>query len=156
MMRALLRQAKPLANSDWPALHERDARAFGASRATLLERLAAEAPEYAWVAPEPRHPGTSELWNLKGYLLGRHGHVRDHLGPLVADSPETAECLLDACLTAHPDREFFIDAPDDNRAWRAQLSERGFVIERSFLRMHRGHLTAAGQQVYAIVGPEFG
>lgn len=142
--------ARPLASADWPAVHEMDTRAFGASRASLLDRLAAEAPEYAWVAE--RHG------RVQGYLLGRHGHVREHLGPVIADSGETAALLLEACLEAHPNREVFLDVPDDQQSWRAELAQRGFVIERPFLRMHRGRLTAPGQRslVYAITGPEFG
>ena len=42
--------------------------------------------------------------------------------------------------------------------WRAELVERGFAIERPFLRMHRGRLETPGEpsQTYAITGPEFG
>lgn len=142
--------ARPLAIADWPALYEMDARAFGASRASLLERLAHDAPEYAWVAEREGR--------LQGYLFGRHGYVREHLGPLVVDTPETAGLLLETCLAANPDRKIFLDVRDDQRAWRARLAELGFVIERPFLRMCRGRLTTLDQRspVYAITGPEFG
>ena len=142
--------ARPLAIADWPALSEMDARAFGASRASLLERLAHDAPEYAWVAEREGR--------LQGYLFGRHGCVREHLGPLVADTPETAGLLLETCLAANPDRKIFLDVPDDQQAWRARLAELGFEIERPFLRMSRGRLTTPDQRspVYAITGPEFG
>jgi hypothetical protein len=142
--------ARPLTRGDWPAVHQMDAHAFGASRASLLERLAGEAPEYAWVA---EHDG-----RLQGYLLGRHGHVREHLGPLIADTAETAGRLLEACLAVHPDREVFLDVPDDQQTWRTMLAQLGFVVERPFLRMYRGRLTAPGQpsRVHAITGPEFG
>lgn len=141
---------RPLASADWPRVLESDARSFGASRGALLERLADGAPEYAWV---------SEIdGRLEGYLFGRHGHVREHLGPLVADRVETACRLLRSCLAAHPERNWFLDAPDDQRAWLDALSALGFRTERPFLRMYRGHLTAPGQprDVYAIAGPEFG
>lgn len=142
--------ARPLARSDWPQLLDMDSQAFGASRASLLERLAAGAPEYAWVA--------ERQGRLHGYLLGRHGYVREHLGPMIADSAETAGSLLEACLAAHPDRNVFIDVPDDQQIWRARLANLGFETERPFLRMYRGRLTTPGQRarVYAIVGPEFG
>jgi GNAT acetyltransferase-like protein len=119
-------------------------------RVSLLERLAHEAPGYAWVAERDGR--------LQGYLLGRHGYVREHLGPLVADTPETAGLLLGACLAAHPEREVFIDVPDDQHAWRDYLAKLGFVIERRFLRMSRGRPTTVEQRslVYAITGPEFG
>jgi GNAT superfamily N-acetyltransferase len=148
--KALATGVRPLTLADWPAIHEMDAHAFGASRATLLKRLAEEAPEYAWVAERDGR--------LQGYLLGRHGHLREHLGPLVTETADAAERLLDACLGAHRGRSVFLDAPDDQRSWSGTLVERGFGIERSFLRMYRGRLTASGQpsQVYAITGPEFG
>jgi GNAT superfamily N-acetyltransferase len=141
---------RPLGKDDWRTLLDTDAGAFGASRAGLLRELAADAPEYAWV---DEHEG-----RLCGYMLGRHGHVREQLGPLVADSSETASGLLEACLTATPGRSVFIDVPDEQRAFRETLAHLGFAIERPFLRMHRGPLTAPGRpsNVYAITGPEFG
>lgn len=142
--------ARPFGPGDWPAILDLDARAFGASRARLLERLAGEAPEYAWViAPGGR---------VAGYLFGRHGHLREHLGPLVADSGATAAQLLDACLASFPDRSFLLDVPDAQEAWSGTLARLGFAIERPFLRMWRGPRAAMGEasQVYAVTGPEFG
>lgn len=143
--------ARPFDPTDWPAVRELDLRAFGASRASLLERLVDDAPEYAWV--RERTGG-----GIRGFLFGRHGHVREQLGPLVADDHESARVLLDSCLTSHPDRAFFIDAPDDRPGWRTTLASAGLAIERPFLRMHRGRLTAPGvpRLIFAIAGPEFG
>lgn len=143
-------RVRPVADADWPAILERDARAFGASRAVLLRRLAADAPEYGRVIAHGK--------DVRGYLFGRHGHTREHLGPLVADGTETATALLDAVLAEQPTRAFYLDAPDDQPAWRAGLSSMGFAVERPFLRMHRGRLSTPGQPsaVYAITGPEFG
>lgn len=144
------RRARPLAQGDWPAILEMDRHAFGASRAALLEHLARHAAEYAWVL--------EEAGALRGYLFGRHGAVREHLGPLVAESAESAQQLLQSCLAAYPDRAVFVDVPDDRAAWSAALLEFGFAVERPFLRMHRGMLKAPEQPalVYAICGPEFG
>ena len=96
--------------------------------------------------------------NVQGYLFGRHGHNREHLGPLVADGPDTAAALLESFLAEQSDRRFYLDAPDDRQEWRDVLSRMGFAIERPFLRMHRGPLTTPGQpsSIYAIAGPEFG
>jgi len=142
-------RVRPFEPRDWPAVRRMDVRAFGAPRMPLLERFAEEAPEYAWVLHDAA---------VRGYLFGRRGHNRDQLGPLVADSSSSAIALLDTCLVAHPDRRFFVDAPDDHRPWTEALAHRGFTVERSFLRMHRGILTAPGEPsfVYAITGPEFG
>jgi len=144
------RDVRRLSSGDWPAIHRMDTREFGASRASLLERLAREAPEYAWVV--------ERYGRVQGYLLGRHGHVREHLGPLIAETLETAGLLLDVCVAAHPDRRIVLDVPDDQHHWRASLAQLGFAIERPFLRMSRGRLAASGQpsRVYAITGPEFG
>jgi GNAT superfamily N-acetyltransferase len=141
---------RPFQSGDWLATDAMDRRAFGAPRRALLERLVDEAPGYAWVLE-----GRS---GLRGYLFGRRGHNRDQLGPLVGDSPEAATALVDTCLAQHPDRSFFIDVPEDQRAWKRVLSDLGFVVERSFLRMRRGGSGAPGEPplVYAIAGPEFG
>ena len=139
-----------LESSDWPALLEMDLRAFGASRASLLERLAAGSPGYAWVA--------EDHGRLHGYLMGRHGHVRDQIGPLVADSAATARVLLDAVLASRTHPEIFIDVPEHQHEFRERLAQLGFAMERPFLRMYRGRLTTPGlpSLVYAITGPEFG
>jgi GNAT superfamily N-acetyltransferase len=142
---------RPLERRDWPAILDMDLRAFGASRSKFLEHLAHEAPEYAWVRE-------SKGGGLHGFLFGRHGHVREHLGPMVADDHETARALLESCLASHAGRPAFLDAPDDQPAWTAFLSAAGFAVERPFLRMCRGPLIAPGQPslIFAISGPEFG
>jgi hypothetical protein len=142
--------ARPLAGPDWPAIREMDQRAFGASRLGLLQRLADDAPEYARVIARGS--------DIRGYLFGRHGHNREHLGPLVADGPDIAAALLESILADRPDRRIYVDVPDDRREWREVLSRLGFAIERPFLRMHRGPLATPGQpsSIYAIAGPEFG
>ena len=138
------------AAGDWPQILQMDRHVFGASRALLLQRLADDAPDYAWVL--------ENAGRLRAYMFGRKGHVRDQLGPLVADTIEAAHLLLQACLAAHPDVTFFIDAPERDDGWQDVLDRTGFTIERPFLRMHRGRLTAPGNPlaVFAVTGPEFG
>ena len=135
--------------TDWREILQMDLTQFGASRRSLLERLAADAPEYAWVL--------STDGRLRGYLFGRHGQVREHLGPLVAESRESAEALLASCLFTHAARTFFLDAPEREDGWSDGLTDLGFSPERRFLRMRRGHLNAPSPgEIYAITGPEFG
>jgi GNAT superfamily N-acetyltransferase len=143
--------ARPLERDDWTAIREMDRLAFGASRLNLLERLARDAPEYAWVLEQ-------KAGGLRGFLFGRHGHVREHLGPLIADGHGSARELLETCVASQPDRAIFIDVPDDQAAWTDALARAGFARERPFLRMYRGRLTAPGNpsQIFAISGPEFG
>ncbi len=95
---------------------------------------------------------------LRGYLFGRHGHVREHLGPLVARGHDAARVLVQSCLAAIPGRPVFMDVPDDQQAFTAFLAAEGFRAERPFLRMYRGALTAPGEPraIFAIAGPEFG
>ena len=88
--------------------------------------------------------------DVQGYLFGRHGHNREHLGPLVADCPDTAAALLDSILAEQPDRRFYLDVPDDRQEWRDVISGIGFAIERPFLRMHRGRLDDARRPVLDI------
>jgi len=141
---------QPISPADWPVILEMDQRAFGASRLGLLRRLSEDAPDYARVL---RRGAT-----LHGYVFGRHGHNREHIGPLVADGPDTAAALLTSILTEQPHRRFYLDVPDDRQEWREVISGIGFAIERPFLRMHRGPLETPGEQssIYAIAGPEFG
>lgn len=141
---------RPLEPCDWPRIRALDAHAFGASRVGLLQRLADDAPDYARVFAQDGE--------VLGYLFGRHGHNREHLGPLVTGSPEVASGLVQSVLAERPDRRFFLDAPDDQRAWGDGLHRLGFAVERPFLRMHRGPLSAPGDPavIYAIAGPEFG
>jgi predicted N-acetyltransferase YhbS len=142
--------ARLLAPQDWPAILQMDRHVFAASRAPLLQRMAREAPEYAWVLESGGR--------IRAYLFGRRGHVRDHLGPLIADTRESAHVLLHSCLASQPGRTFFVDAPDRDDGWSDVLAGLGLAIERPFLRMHRGRLTAPGNPgvVYAVTGPEFG
>ncbi len=141
---------RPLGPDDWPPILQMDRHVFGASRARLLQHLAQDAPEYAWVLETDGR--------MRAYLFGRHGHVRDHLGPLIADARESAHVLLHSCLASQSQRGFFIDAPDRDDGWRDVLASLGFASERPFLRMHKGRLSAPGNPgvVYAVTGPEFG
>jgi hypothetical protein len=94
---------------------------------------------------------------IRAYLFGRGGYVRDHIGPLVADSRESAQVLLHGCLAAHPGRTFFADAPEREDGWSGVLRDLGFAIERPFLRMYRGAPPPGTRDgVYAVTGPEFG
>lgn len=143
--------ARPLENTDWDAVLEMDVHAFGESRATLLKKLAVRAPEYAWAVD-------GDGGRLRGYMFGRHGHVREHLGPIVATDDAAARTLVETCLSATGDRAVLIDVPDARRAFRDTLAAAGFAVERPFLRMYRGTLTAPGDPslIYAIAGPELG
>jgi GNAT superfamily N-acetyltransferase len=140
---------RPLAAADLAALARRDRAVFGADRSAVLAWEREQAPEYAWRIGAREEPS--------GYILGRHGHRTEHLGPLVADDEETAGRLLAAVLAGVPGRAFTIDIPD-RPAWRERLRVLGFREQRPFRRMILGDAPGRGDpgQRFAILGPEFG
>ncbi len=140
---------RPLTAPDLVGLAARDGAVFGADRSAVLAWAREQAPEYAWSTGAREEPA--------GYVLGRHGHRTEHLGPLVADDEETAARLLTAILAAVPGRAFTIDIPD-RPAWRERLRILGFREQRPFRRMILGDAPSPGdpRQRFAILGPEFG
>ena len=127
-----------------------DRKVFGGDRAELLEWMRQGAPEYAYVA---RQNG-----RVSGYLLGRHGHQFEHLGPIVAADASTAVKLTSTCLAAHSGKAFVIDSSSDAPEWRRFLDVASFREQRPYIRMHRGSHEPFGRQdqQFAILGPEFG
>jgi hypothetical protein len=140
---------RPLTAADLAALARRDRAVFGADRSAVLAWEREQAPEYAWRIGAREEPS--------GYILGRHGHRTEHLGPLVADDEETAARLLTAVLAGVPGRACTIDIPD-RPAWRERLRVLGFREQRPFRRMILGDVPSRGDpgQRFAILGPEFG
>jgi ribosomal protein S18 acetylase RimI-like enzyme len=147
---AKLVKIQPLTGADWDAVAAFDARVFGADRRVMLEWLWTGAPDYGWVARDGER--------LVGYVLGRSGHLFEHLGPVIADDAGTAARLLTECMPSRPDRSFVVDAPLDQVEWRRFLAATGFVEQRPFFRMSRGRPAPAGlpANLFATVGPEFG
>jgi hypothetical protein len=107
------------------------------------------APDYAWTV---RENGI-----LTGYMLGRHGYLFEHLGPIVAASGEAAAELVGACLHHHAGREFIVDAIPHGD-WLQSLEQIGFQEQRPLIRMTRGSGSLPGDpsRLFAILGPEFG
>ncbi len=143
-------EAKPLREGDWLLVEALDAPAFGADRMPLLRRLAARAPQAAWVAEA-------------GYLLGREGRTALQFGPLVADEDEIAISLLaaalDACAAEAAQRDVIVDLRDGRDSVAVWLREQGFSPERPFTRMVRGaHAKTPGdsRRVVLVAGPELG
>jgi hypothetical protein len=115
----------------------------------MLDWLQEGAPELAWVSE-----GAD---GIESAILGRHGHLASHLGPLLASSAEHAATLVRAALATHDDRPVLLDIADDRPGWRARVEPRGFHAQRPFTRMYRGRWqpVADHSQLYAIIGPEF-
>lgn len=128
-----------------------DEKCFGARRGSLIKHFHKHAPEYAFAIHD-------NCTKLKGFSSGRHGHNREHIGPVVADNFQTAKELVSHCLANAEGKPALIDIPhkeDDLRGW---LEGIGFVEERSFIRMFKGkNITGNSPSLnYAIAGPEFG
>jgi GNAT superfamily N-acetyltransferase len=137
--------ARPLTLADIPAISELDKQYFGADRRMLLEWLLTGTPEYAWMTDH-------------GYVLGRHGHTFEHIGPMIAADVETAQALFRACVPPLANRPVILDVPEHSPLWRVWLESIGFTEQRPFTRMYRGNLAHPGEpeMQYAITGPEFG
>lgn len=142
------RGLRPMSDADFADVLTFDRDVFGADRRALLERLRNEAPEYAWAI------GGAQV---DGYVFGRHGHLFEHVGPIVARDEATAGLLVSACVSAHVDRPFMVDAPH-RTSWVAWLASHGFSLQRRFTRMRRGEprFRERVDHLFAIAGPEFG
>jgi GNAT superfamily N-acetyltransferase len=143
-------ETEPLTRAALTEVCALDREVFGAPRADLLEWMLDGAPEYGWML---RRDG-----RVRGYLLGRHGHAFEHLGPIVADDVLVAVELTRICLARHPGRRFVIDSASEAAEWRQFLDEAGFREQRPYIRMFRGGRGMSGirREEFAILGPEFG
>jgi GNAT superfamily N-acetyltransferase len=140
---------RPVRAADWPWMLDLDRRACGYDRGAMLRWLADGAPAYAWV--EQSASGV-------GFVLGRHGHNFEHLGPVVAPDGMVAARLVGRCVADLTDRRVILDAPDGQPGWQEWLGNIGFVEQRPFSRMYRGPHAgpACGAELFASIGPEFG
>jgi GNAT superfamily N-acetyltransferase len=139
----------PIRDSDWNDIAALDRPSFGADRLDVLRWCWKEAPEYAWI--------TRSGDRLTGFVLGRHGHASEHLGPLVAASDGDALTLLDSCLRQAGDRAVTIDVPDSQLAFRHALEARAFAAHRAFTRMRHGTRRMDREpRIFAVAGPELG
>ena len=152
-------KARPLRQSDWPAIAVLDGPAFAADRTPLLAGLAQRLPAAACVAADGDR--------LHGYVLGRDGRTALQLGPLVtaaADDEATAVSLLEAAigpvteLAAARGQDVIADARDGCEVLAQWLRQRGFAAERPFVRMVHGAAAPPGDaaRIMLPAGPELG
>jgi GNAT superfamily N-acetyltransferase len=141
-------RVRPMTEGDLPEVAAFDEPAFGTDRLGMLTWMREGAPELAWVALSA---GT-----IDGFVLGRRGHVFDHVGPVVARDVSTARALVPAALAAVT-RTAVVDATPHVPAWRNWLAAIGFSEQRELIRMSRGTPPVADvDRQFAILGPEFG
>jgi len=143
-------EARRMRREDLDAVAEWDRWVFGADRRRILDWALEAAPDLAFVVER----GTS----LRGYCLGRRGHLFRQIGPVVADDLETARQLVEACRRRVSDLPMVIDVPSVQERWSEHLAAVGFAEQRPFIRMCRGANLHPGRPdlQLAIFGPEWG
>ena len=140
---------RPMQADDLAAVSALDRPAFGADRSAMLRWMWEGAPEYAWVALAGGRPA--------GFVLGRHGHAFEHLGPIVAPGAGMARDLAAACLHGGVEHAFVVDVPVEPAGWVSSLDALGFRVQRPLIRMATGTARLPGDaSQFAILGPEFG
>jgi len=132
-----------------PAICRYDAQIFGEDRQEFLAALVQRKPMLAHVM--------TKGGQITGFVLGRDGRRWTHVGPLVADNAGIAIELLDT-VAAEIAGPILIDVPDHHAEVQAWLRERGFAVQRGYMRMLRGRSAPIDDpaRVMAIAGPEFG
>lgn len=137
---------RSMAAPDLAAVTATDAAAFGADRRFLLQSLFDRLPRLAFIAKDNA-----------GFVLARPGRVATQIGPLVAANEDVAAALLDAALGC-VSGPVFLDLIDGREILTARLRQRGFTVQRPFLRMglKRGIPFGDTTRLFVVAGPEFG
>lgn len=139
-----------LANVDFAAVVELDARAFGAERAEVLRSLGSRDPALSFAV--------TSATGLAGFLIAREGANAVQIGPWIARDADVAEQLLRACFARVPGRKLFVDVVDPNPAAAAMLRSFHFNVQRTLTRMYLGENAHPGEPalVFGISSPEKG
>ena len=127
-----------------------DRRAFGADRSALLDSLIGD----SCVAPQVL---IADNGLILGYALARRGTSAAYLGPVIAEDQETSTALLDRMLGQLAGESIYLDFHSDFKTTKEILLQRGFALQRSFVRMRYGVETpSTSSLVFAIAGLEVG
>ena len=119
----------------------------GLERPHILAHLLQRRPQLAFAA---RRGGT-----LVAYVLARDGRLATQIGPVVADSAETAAALIATAMHAGAP-PYMLDIPDARPQLTAWLERQGAAAPRGFMRMLRGSCPQieSERHVFALAGPE--
>ena len=138
---------RPMTRDDMATVAALDVAAFGVQRQFLLENFASREPRLAFVAEK----------DVKGFVLARPGRLATQIGPLIAADEDAAAALLSAALnsTSGP---VFLDLADRWSELARMLQQRGFTVQRPYLRMGMRRHVPFGDPActFIIAGPEFG
>jgi GNAT superfamily N-acetyltransferase len=123
-----------------------DAAAQRIGRGSLLRAFVARAGAHAWLAA-----------TRDGFAVSRIGRRATQVGPVVAARTADALALVETALAATTGR-VFIDVPARASTLVRSIEQRGFVRQRSFVRMALGDsaLLTADLRMFTLAGPEFG
>lgn len=137
---------RDITGSDIATVAQIDAAAFGADRAFLLESLFGRLPQLAFMTQD-----------RTGFLLARPGRLATQIGPIVAADEDAAAALLDAAL-GRISGPAFLDVIDGRPFVTRRLRQRGFIVQRPFLRMCLKRRLPFGDpaHLFVVAGPEFG
>jgi GNAT superfamily N-acetyltransferase len=138
---------RPMTKDDMAAVIALDASAFGALRQFLLDDFFRRQPKLAFVREK----------NLTGFVLARPGRLATQIGPVIAPDEDTAASLLFAALDA-VSGPVFLDLTDRWSELARLLQQRGFTVQRPYLRMGMRRRVPFGDvaRTFVIAGPEFG
>ena len=139
-------RAVPAAPTQVETLIALDRSAGGVDRSLLLRSFIARSDTRAWLAA-----------GGDGFAVRRAGRRAAHVGPIVATRDDDALGLLATAIDRAAGR-VFIDVPAHRTSIADALVRRGFVRQRSFVRMALGNVGAAAarDRIFALAGPEFG
>jgi Acetyltransferase (GNAT) domain len=137
---------RAMAVGDIPFVTAIDAVAFGSQRKFLIESLFRRLPTLAFVSQDDT-----------GFVLARPGRMATQIGPVVAINEDAADALLDAALGC-VDGLVFLDLIDGRDILVRHLQQRGFSVQRPFLRMGLNRRAPYGDpaHLFVVAGPEFG
>jgi len=137
---------RAMAAGDIPSVTATDAAAFGAKRKFLIENLFRRLPQLAFVSPD-----------RTSFVLARPGRIATQIGPIVATNEGVADALLNAALGC-VSGPVFLDLIDGRDILTRHLQQRGFSLQRPFLRMGLNRRAPFGNpaNLFVVAGPEFG
>jgi len=121
----------------------RDVRAMGFDRSPLLTEFGGRS-------------GSRMLSLGNAIALIRDGRTARHIGPIFAETHESALRLVDAIVRSEQG-PWLLDAVHSQEDFLRGLTDTGWTIERPFQRMRFGRATMlAAELPFAVAGPEFG
>jgi ribosomal protein S18 acetylase RimI-like enzyme len=140
--------SRPLPRFSMDEILELDARLTGLNRKRMLTRLMTEFRDSVY---------TYKLGHLRGYavVFPRAGNLRA-IGPLVAESLEGAESLIQEIVESDDGVQLAIGLPQPAQKLTSILLQNGFQYRVPSLRMYLGPKFEYESAVYGIASPEKG